>query len=360
MIPMKGLADPFRIPKASFFDITCLGIICMAFMTGLRKRYFNKYLSYFIAWLFITIIFNWYLPFSITLNNRQSINIWTLEPTIHLFLAIPAIFIMCSYFELDDFRKISKTVCLSTVLVSSVCLLQVLGFDIFGSMVKYNINNHFCAFMDNPNVAGNYIALGIPFFLNYIKNIKYLIGFILSIIAVIFSRSQFSILISGISIIIYIILLLKNNRKIIYSILSVITLGIIGVGFNLSRFEYLLNGRLGAWKLALPHLKENPVFGQGLGIFKTFEMWFMSTRWMQLHNDWYERLLELGVVGIVFLVIILVNSIRKFDFSTKENVSFAYFSSFVCFVILMFGSFPLEVAPLALFGLLNFVAVETL
>ncbi len=108
IIPLGAIADPFRLPKAMFFDIWCLGLIAIVFSKGLKNLYRNKYLSWLSVWIFITFIFNYFFPFAYTINNRSLINLWTLQPMIHIILASMATFLVLSRLEKDDFLKIAK------------------------------------------------------------------------------------------------------------------------------------------------------------------------------------------------------------------------------------------------------------
>jgi O-antigen ligase len=122
----------------------------------------------------------------------------------------------------------------------------------------------------------------------------------------------------------------------------------------------LFSGRLQVWKLAWVKFLHNPVFGQGLGVVKTWEIVIRDTKCLVLHNDWYEKMVEIGVVGLVLMALVVINSIRRFKIDSTDRLKSAYLVSFISFLVLMLGSFPIEIAPLALLGLAGFWAVETL
>ena len=359
IIPNDQIADPFRLPKSTFFDLICMGMICFSLAGGLRKRYFNKYLSWFSIWVFFTIFLNFYLPYTMTFNNRSAINLTTLMPTLHFIFGLWASYIALSYFEIDDFFKISKVICISSILISSVAILQKLGLDIFGQIAKYsNPYNKFSAFLDNPNIVGNYLCLTIPFFLLK-ENKKYIAGLVLAIIGLIISLSELSILCAVAGLLTY--LLFINRKKITYIAVSLFVLSGIGLVWkNQSILLGFMNTRLALWRLAWVEFKDNPIFGQGLGIFKSWELYPNMAKSLVAHNDWFEITIMLGVVGLVLLLMVIINSIRKFNYKIDNRIGFAYFTSFISFLLLMVGSFPLEIAPLALFGLVNIWGVETL
>lgn len=361
MIPNDKLADPFRIPKAVFFDLICMGLICFSLNTGLRKRYFNKYLAWFSSWVFFTIFLGFYLPFSLSFNNRQMINLTILEPMIHFILGLWASYVVLSYFDKDDYLKIARFVCISSILISSVGILQKAGLDIFGEIARYNHGNRICAFLDNPNLVGNYLCLTLPFF--FLKeNRKFIFGLMLAIIAIILTLSELSIACAIVGLIVY--LLLINRRKVIQIAVSVFILfSGAAIFLNQKLVIGFASDRLNIWKAGWVRFKDNPIFGQGLGIVKSWGAMpnpVNNTRTLNLHNDWFEITVMLGIVGLVLLIIVIVNSIRKFNYRQDNVVGFVYLASFAAFLFLMAGSFPIEIAPLALFGLLNWWAVETL
>ncbi len=278
---------------------------------------------------------------------------------IHFILALWASYVALSYFEKEDYQRIAKTICLSAGLLSAVCILQSFGLDIFGKIARYNFEHKFSAFLDNPNIAGNYLALSLPFFL-LIKEKKYYFGLFLVSAGVILSQSLFSVICGVIGITICLLLMLRANKKVFFSLLFFCFIISILVICNFNLFKPFFSGRLELWKMAWVNFKDNPIFGQGIGIFKTWEITPVDTKWLVVHNDWFERTIELGVVGLVLMLFVVVNSLKKFNYKIDNKLGFVYLSSFISFLVLMLGSFPMEVAPLALFGLTTFWAVETL
>ena len=359
IIPNARLSDWSRLPKETFFDFICLGIICFSFFSGLKKRYFNKYLSWLALWVFIVCGINWYLPMTLSFGNQRAVNLWTLEAMIHTFLALWTSYIILSYFEESDYLYIKKFIKCSALLICSVALLQKFGLDIYGKIAIYNNTNKFGAFLDNPNIVANYLALSVPFFLK--KDIKHIIGLLLICFGLSQSSSEWSMLVAGVGVFIYALLWFRGNRAVLWSLIGGAGLAGAFAGLNI---EYLLSHfgshRVELWVVAWDKFKQNPIFGQGLGVVKSWDLHIpgISSVWYSVHNDWFEILIQLGVLGAVLFGIVVVAAIKKFNYKNVQG--YDYFVSFLSFLVLMFAAFPMEVAPLALFGLLDWWGVETL
>jgi len=117
------------------------------------------------------------------------------------------------------------------------------------------------------------------------------------------------------------------------------------------------------WSATLSMIKDSPFFGSGLGSFShnlANEGYVNAiTRGMQRsHNDLLELGVELGAVGLIIflaLIVSIITSIRKIVKKSDPKTSFFYYTLFVAltgsFVNMQF-SFPYQMAmPLILFGL---------
>ena len=363
--PFKDVLAPFRLPKELFFDIICLGMIYFALKDGVKFLYKNSLLALLSLWVFITIIFNWYLPLLFSTETRGlEINLWTLLPQIHFILALIASYIALSTFERDDYVRIAKALCLTAFLTTMIGIMQVFGFDPLGKLVlRYDHPNHFYGYLDNPNLMGNYLSLCLPFFL-FFKNLRYKIGFFIILYGVYLSHSRLSVIAIFIGIFVFMFLNYRKHKIISKIVLASLIIGIpIFVFFYIYRIQFDNFGqRTEIWQKALVNIKHNPLFGQGLGIFKTWEITgsLNNVKWYVCHNDWLERIAEIGFLGLGFMLLVLFRMFRNFNYSENNRLGFAYMASFVTFLFLMGGSFVWEVAPTALIGLVGWWGCEKL
>ena len=360
IVPLPGITDAFRIPQAVFLNLIFMGMICHSFYRGLKFNYFNKYLSLFAAWTFITIFFNWYMPLTMSFNNRQAINILTITPSIHFILGLWATFIALSYFEREDFEKIAKGICFSAVLITLFGIMQIIGFDPFGKIATYNHGNHFSACLDNPNIVGNYLCLSLPMFFS-MKEKKYFWGGFLVLAGIILAKATLAIMCAFVGLCFYALLTCRKNIKIKSAIVVMVILFSVFC-FSNKKFLKIESGfsyRLENWKKTVEFIKVNPLFGQGLGRFRAYDVMDSTmTKVSTPHNDWLDRIVEVGVLGTFLLGLIILNSFRNFNYKEINPLAFSYLISFLMFLMLMCGSFPVQIAPTMLLGLIAFWGVE--
>ncbi len=83
----------------------------------------------------------------------------------------------------------------------------------------------------------------------------------------------------------------------------------VGVSKTIERFELdelLSGGRPHYWGSVMMTIKDFPLVGTGLGSFSTVYPAYATTRTYALlghaHNDYFEYMSELGIVGILFLL----------------------------------------------------------
>jgi O-antigen ligase len=172
------------------------------------------------------------------------------------------------------------------------------------------------------------------------------------------TQCHFAQFLAILGIIIFALLHYKNK----WIRISIIILCLIGV-IILLKIDYAklglnMSGRLDAWKIALKVVKHNPLFGSGMGFWKSLQVKIDSTVWFSVHNDWLERMVEIGIIGVFLGILVVINAIKNFRFTEKLN--YGYFSMFIVFLVMCFGSFPLETASVGMLGLVSFWGMEHL
>ncbi|MFC1576757.1 O-antigen ligase family protein [Candidatus Omnitrophota bacterium] len=362
--PLENITDAFRSPKEMFFDMMCLGMIILALKDGIPSKYRNKFLALLAAWVGITVFFNWHAKIVLSFKGNVIVNFWTLTFTLHFFLGLAATIIAIASLRKADFERIAKALCLSSVIVTLWGTMQTLGFDPLGKLVvRYcsGAGDRFYACMDNPNIVGNYLALCLPFFLCFLDKWKFRAGGIIVLLGLLLTKA-FGAMVCGIfGIWLFLLLSYRGNKK-IRNALCVAMVGMVVIAGSVlaMKLDSGLSNRLPVWKMTMEHLRDNPLYGQGLGIFQTWNIDYPAgTRWLTAHNDWLERTCEIGVLGIILFLLVIVNSFRNFDYSVKNRFGIAYCASFCVFLLLMGGSFVMETAETALLGLVGFWAMET-
>lgn len=370
-IPIPEVSNQLRLPKAFFFDFLCLGIICWGICYGLKFTYKNKYLSWLSLWVFVTMIFNWYIPFLVGSGGSPRFNVWCIDSYIHYLLALITSWICMSYLEKKDFITIAKYACLSSVLVTIFAFLQIVGFDPLKKLVYYNPGetNHFSALIDHPDMVGNYLAMSLPLFFMF-KEMKYRVGMVIVAVGIILSKSSLSILALFLASLIYVFLRYRSKKVNIFCISALLIFLIVVLNFpQFNKFNTGFTGRITMWGEIINHIKDNPLFGLGAGVTKMFNISFgqfcvkgefgcRPLYWVFAHNDYLEMTIQFGLLGLFLLFLVIINSIKNFNFSKDNYVGMSFLCSFIAFLLIMFGSFPMETAPCALTGLIGWWGTE--
>lgn len=364
IIPVNGLPDPTRLIKASFFDITLFLIIVMALKQGLKYEYKNKYLAFLSAWIFLTFVFNWYYP----LDRGLGYNAGTIDSMIHVTLSIVATLFVCSSLARIDFVRCAKAICISATLISIFCIFQGIGLDPMKHIAGYGWKEkrHIAALLDNPDIVGNYICMLFPFFL-YFNKPKYYICLGLCVVALILSGSSISMVAAFTGLFFYILFKYSKNKRILLALISssVIFIGICFLIPSINKFNGGFTGRTIAWKMMLDR-QNNPLFGEGLGCVKGLNVITgqsaitkdAANHWVYAHNDYLETYCSLGVLGLFLLILLIVHTFRNFNYKEDNQIGFAYFGAFVAFLVVMIASFPMEMPPIALNGLIFYWAMQ--
>ncbi len=361
-IPLAIVREQFRIPQMAFMDLMFFGIITYSFLNGLRFAYRNKYFAWLVAWVSFNFWWGFVMPFNLVIQNKgRSVNIWMLEPMIHVLLGLWAAYIILSSLDRDDFARIAKTLCFSSCFISIWAILQYVGFDPFGKIAAYNCANKVSACLDNPNLVGNYIALTFPLLFIFLRkrpNIYWIITPIL-LGGVYVTKSHLSQALIGTGLWIYLFLTFRRNKRILLVLLlSLIPILLYVSHTDFAKMSNFMSDRIPCWKAAWQKLKINPLFGQGIGVWKTYCTYINTTYWYYVHNDFLERAVEIGGVGIFFMVLLVINSVKNFKLLEKLHIS--YITSFIVFLLLMFFSFPFESPTVGIVGVFSFLAVEKL
>ncbi len=205
---------------------------------------------------------------------------------------------------------------------------------------------------------GNYLCLIFPLFFVFDEKKMKVLALVV-VTGVLLSKSVISI---GIMFLMFVILALfiRRSKFVLYglAIIIILSLYLIIKNIHLLKFTNGFDGRFGIWGQSITYLKHNPLFGQGAGIYKIWEIKPINSIWLNAHNDWLERTIEFGFIGLFLMVLIVMHSIRNFNYKSGNRVGICYLAVFISFLMIMPGSFPMEIAPVALTGLISFWAVE--
>lgn len=361
LIPGMNLLDQTRTPKNCFFDLMCLGMIGIAFHQGIKFVYKNKYIAYFFWYFAFTAAWNWYFPLAYSINKVFRFNIWTVSPMIHVILATVLSYIALSTFERKDYDKIGKALCVSSVLINAFGLLQMFNLDPWGGRITYNEPNHYLAFLDHYTIVGAYLAICIPFFLHF-KGVWYKAGLLFCMFGLFVADATTALFSSFIGIFVYLILRYRKSKKVVISTVLIIMaiLGFMAFNPKINHTENGFNGRLMIWERTFEHIKQNPLWGSGVGVMKSWGVTTKQRVVLEAHNDYIEIMAQFGLVGVILFGLVIYNAYRKFNYHQDNHLGFAYLAGLTVFLVMCTSYFLMELSALALLGLVCFWGVEKL
>jgi O-antigen ligase len=156
----------------------------------------------------------------------------------------------------------------------------------------------------------------------------YVVLVVLILLGIVFSRSRMGIVSALLSLLFMAaVAQVKEKNKALVGI-TLVVLGAsltyaawIGLGPIMSRYEELerggitTEGRLGLWKSGLHIIRNNPLFGTGLGTFEyaftPYQDNMVQLKVAHLHNDYLEFTCDLGLPGVVLLFVPILYLLAK-------------------------------------------------
>ncbi|MDA9276233.1 O-antigen ligase family protein [Flavobacteriaceae bacterium] len=301
--------------------------------------------------LFLFLIFISFLSISISLNLPESLI--DLSKLLTLVLVLINVIV-----TIQNDSKIQSFIfaCITLSLLVEVSSIFLTFIDNYNLSVVDKAGRSFIyrGITGNLNIAGFSIAMKLPFLLyyclranSYLRKIAISLLITLSIFCISLTGSRGALLSIYISIILfssyfaYKSYTTKSYAKFfnsLFIIIPFITVFIINeLIFNTLKISYRTveifqrgsSSRIAYWKDAFESIIENPFLGVGIGQWKIFavkygaeNMWDYTFIY-HAHNDFIQMIAELGVFGIIYLVIPVVIIISIFKrIINRTNLEF--------------------------------------
>ncbi|WP_136807958.1 O-antigen ligase family protein [Desulfosediminicola flagellatus] len=248
---------------------------------------------------------------------------------------LPAFF---GYFLLSYSVETKKQVIMVCyVIVFCCCFVAVEGWFEYSRGVSYfGVEPLFQAYTSNgerlihtrikwlgpfsdPNDLALLFVLPFPFLIARFKQNKIisLIALALLVLGIYLTNSRGGVLSLFVAITVYFVLLYRNTKGMILSVIVIGLLFILGPSRlgEISAGESSASGRLDAWYAGYQMFKESPLFGVGMGMFTDFHE-------LTAHNSFVLIMAELGVFGLFFFVgffWIPLKSFKSFLWGEQRN-----------------------------------------
>lgn len=322
------------------------------FIESLKDFFKDKFcLSIFILFIIMAVSVTYALDKKLALSETAR------------FLSYICLFFIIKYKVTSsrEYHMLINSYILATVLL---CLFGIYQFFTGAGLDKRFINNYaykvnikIASTLSNPNNFAAYLLLCVfPVFMLFIyekrkKNkVLYLLIFLLITVNIALTFSRNVLLGFGIGILVLIVIYSKKLLAVFVPIV-VAALCIPQIRIRLSEVgdTSLNESRIKLWKTALLMFKDHPVLGVGNGNYssnydnyiKKFPQLYCGFHNYPAHNTYLKILSELGVVGIiVFLSMLLFLALRLYKFIKDcDNKYFKYlftgfFASLIAFLFM--------------------------
>lgn len=324
----------------------------MTCVNGIKKFYRDSILV-FMGILFLSMIF------SVKYARDSHL---ALTETFRFITYIAMYFII--KYEMKNKKALTKVInsyIFSCLLVSIFGIVQY--FTKIGLDQKFIYNNNYSVGLRITSTIGNSNSLGaflivaiFPLIMisicekSKVKKTFYILTTLTVIVTIIltFSRNTWIGFVLGL-----VLLIVMYNWRLIFLLLATGGVGFLlpSVRRRLLDFKELMhNDRVKLWKMAGKMIKDHPILGVGNGNYYTLygeygkkypELWYNEHINFPSHNSYLKVQSELGIVGIVSFVMLIISTIIKIkQFSNRVSDKFykyfysGFFISVIVFLIM--------------------------
>lgn len=362
--------DEWLIPKNAIFAIGGLALIASSFYFKRIREFKDTWVSLIFVFLVLSFGINFYIPMIFPdSDGRIAWNVWNYHQSLNAFIGILLIKILFEYTDsLARWIVLAKILCWMGFLFGVYSILQFFGLEqIFtsenGWFVKTTEQNAYpenplvVSFLGNSFFTGNYLSIISPLCLIF-KEFRYKIFYVLILIAVVMTKSFLALITTWVGLMMYLILT-KKIKWIIVVLFLMASFCFFKYKQNPQFFSG--NGRMSFISMGIAEWKKNPVWGGGLGSFERANYIGNFKRIDNVHNEFVQFLPEGGIILFTLVMGYLTGLFKRILFVPSNILSIGFLASFIGYLVVCLGGFPLRVAPLAFLGifLITFLEIHT-
>ena len=386
-----GFGDGIRIPKEFLSIISFIAIFGVAVYFYTQKAFKNKWLLLFLAWCFISLLFTSYsipLYLGTTILMMPS-HMFAWKELFYITLAIMTIYTIAGAegaqnilaighvkvdFRVYDLKWIANTIVIVLFVMSVYSIIQALGFDGIFRCTDYgtgwiaqspfsfdkantgSISHRTVGTIGNPTFLGCWIAMCLPFCL-YVRKVFGYVTMALGILILALTYSTLAIIEALTGIIVY-LLLFRHWKVLLCFLLTVVAVFYFSFSTLKSNEYFNPEGRMPVHKEAWNLLKENPLFGLGLGTFEhrigedpAVIAKLNNQNWRELHDEYGQVWFSLGLIGLMLVLGTMLSATIKFfrNFTTDGAV---LFSSLASLFVMSLGLHMFRVPPTSFYAVI--------
>lgn len=316
-----------------FVQVGILTLFCYSFFEKPKfVQPLNRSLGSFLLWSGLVTAYNWIKNFSA--NQHYPIVIFL--PFFNLLCIVLIYKLIVEYTTIPCIEKILKWLKYSIIFLLFYCVLQYLRLDEFFAGIN-NSGDQLVGTIGNSMHLAGLLAILQPLFFK--KNLENILSLILIWLLIIATGSATG-LVAGLMVILF--WLWFKNRKIAISILGLSSISLV-VLHILNKSFFYNSQRFEVWKIAFGIIKDKFITGLGLGSVGAMRL---SPRypnssnfyWQHLHNEYYQVVFELGLIGLGLVIWCLWDYFKIFN-SFKTDLTIKLASIFFGFCLINLVTF---------------------
>jgi len=318
----------------------------LSIMIAFAWSFFDKPKDNMVKNLPLTLFFI-YLTINVACSNYSTFllykyNIVACSRYLNFICILVLYNIIIQYLNRDSIILILKYLKYTLIGTLLMCTLQKVGlsqfFELLYPHLEAHKNNLMVGFIGNPTHLSGFLASCIPLLLWKEKREDWLALILLSIVLCFAGETASDPAVSGP--IIAVCLWLYMNKTVTIRMISTIILlpTILYVIFNnLPDNVWSLNGRDTIWRIYWPYFKMRPVIGHGLGSVYVISNLTSMPSTKHLHMEYFHYAIELGIVGVVFIVNIIKDF---FDVKARDKEELVLKGLFLGFCLSCCFNYP--------------------
>ena len=357
-------------PKEAVLLLGSFFLISSSFYFLRFREFKNMWVTLILFFVIISFGIAFYVPMIFTDSGGKVLwNVWNYYQTLQV---LSGFFLIKILFDYTD--SVARWVILTKVLCWMAFIFALYGiFQYFGAeqifneehgwyvkvdkRLGYPENPRMTAFLGNNFFLGNYLSVLSPFCLIF-KELRYKIFYIIIWIALILTKSFLAVFVGFIGLVTY-LLLTKKFKWIVVVCLLASTFCLFK--FNKNHKFFNNNGRTGLIELAVVEWKKNPIWGGGIGSFEKAGYMAGHKRVDNVHNEFVQLLPEGGIILFGLVMGYLITLFKRIIYTSSNILSIGFLSSFIGYLFVCLGGFPLHLASMALIGifLITFLELHT-
>lgn len=328
-----------------FVQVGILTLFCYSFFEQPRQlRVMNKPLGVFTLWAGLVTAYGWISVF--VASNHYPIRIFM--PFFNLLCIVILYKLIVSYLCKVSIDKILNWLKYSVILLLIYCVMQYLKLDEFFAGIN-NTGDQLVGTIGNTMHLAGLLAILQPLFFK--KSLENTLSLVLLWLLILTTGSATG-LVAGIAVVLF-WLWFKNRRvAVAFSVLSLVSI----ILMRLLNSQFFHNSdRFKIWGEAFNIAKLKFITGMGLGTV-ALSNFGTNIRWQHLHNEYYQVVFELGIIGLILALWCIKDYFRVFN-SIKTELTIRLASMFFGYCLLCGVTFFSHLWLTSVLGIFAFASV---